>query len=325
MKKKKAVKKQKKKIIIFSTLFIFLVSIGVIYFGLGKINKVDIKQDDESLGINQEVKKKAEENDIVNIAFFGIDRRTKTEPCRSDSIIIVSIDKKHNKIKMSSIIRDTYVPIDGHGKTKINHAYAYGGPQLAISTLNKNFALDIKDFVAVDFFDLEKIIDILGGVEIHIENDELKYINDYINSVSNIEKVKATPVTSVGMQTLNGKQAVAYSRIRYTSGGDFKRAERQREVLEQLLNKVKKMDKAEFVKVVPKLLQYVQTSMSSTEIVKMGTDTIVSGMKNIEQARFPVDADAKGEKIDGVYYYVGDLKATTDKIHKFIFDDVKPQ
>lgn len=309
MKKKTEIKKQKKKIIIFSTLFIFLVSIGVIYFGLGKINKVDIKQDDESLGINQEVKKKAEENDIVNIALFGIDRRTKTEPCRSDSIIVVSLDKKHNKIKMSSIIRDTYVPIDGHGKTKINHAYAYGGPQLAISTLNKNFDLDIKDFVAVDFFDLEKIIDTLGGVEINVENDELEHIH----------------VNYTGKQILNGKQAVAYSRIRHAAGGDFKRTERQREVLEELLNKVKKMDKAEFVKVAPKLLQYVQTSMSSTEIVKMGTETIISGMKNIEQGRFPVDADAKGEKIDGVYYYVGDLKATTDKIHKFIFDDVKPQ
>ena len=116
-------------------------------------------------------------NEIINIAFFGVDRRAVNEASRSDSIMILSIDEMHKKIKMSSIMRDTYVEIKNHGQTKINHAYAYGGPQLAIRTLNENFNLDIRDYVTVDFFNFEKIIDAIGGVTIDVKQDEISLIN----------------------------------------------------------------------------------------------------------------------------------------------------
>lgn len=153
---------------------------------------------------------------------------------RSDTIMILSIDKQHDKLKLTSIMRDTYISVDGHGMTKITHAYAYGGPQLAVKTINQNFNMNIKDYVTVDFFGLEKIIDSIGGVQINVEKAEVPVMNSYITETSRIEKTVPTFVQSSGLQTLNGSQAVAYSRIRYVGNADYKRTQRQRTVLEQL-------------------------------------------------------------------------------------------
>ncbi|MDZ7548740.1 LCP family protein, partial [Clostridium perfringens] len=135
---------------------------------------------------------------------------------RSDSIMILTLDSVHNKLKLTSIMRDSYVNIPGRGLDKINHAYAFGGPELAVRTLNENFDLNIKEFMAVDFTSLPTIIDKLGGVTINIIPEEISHIPG---------------ITSAGNQVLNGKQALAYSRIRYASGGDYKRTERQRTVV----------------------------------------------------------------------------------------------
>ncbi len=150
-----------------------------------------------------------------------------SERGRSDSIIILSIDYVHNKLKLSSVMRDTYVYVEGHGNTKINHAYAYGGPVLAIKTLNSNFDLNIKDFVAVDFEGFKKIIDILGGVEIEIKDYELP-------------TMETVGIYEAGIYNLNGEQALAYSRIRKQGSGDYERTDRQRRVLEALFRKDKR-------------------------------------------------------------------------------------
>nr|WP_281418728.1 LCP family protein [Clostridium frigoris] len=134
----------------------------------------------------------------------------------SDSIMIVSIDSNNKKIKISSIMRDTYVKIKGHGQTKITHAYAYGGPQLAIRTINENFNLNIRDYITLDFFSFEKIIDAIGSVSIDIKQDEISPINDKIVEVSKIEKKSVPKITKPGLQNLNGLQAVAYTRVRFT-------------------------------------------------------------------------------------------------------------
>lgn len=136
-------------------------------------------------------------------------------------------------------MRDSYVDIEGHGKTKLNHAYAYGGPELAIKTINSNFKLNIRDFVAVDFYGLENIIDTVGGVEIPVRSDEIKYINSYMQGTAKVENKAVQEVQNPGLQNLNGMQAVAYARIRYTSGGDYERTERQRTILTAVMNKIK--------------------------------------------------------------------------------------
>ena len=323
IRKKKKVKMWKKVLLIAVGLFI-LVGVGsftYVYTQLSKMKTTKITKTDAALGISPNV---VADDQITNIAFFGVDRRNSDEPGRSDSIIVMSIDAKHQKIKMSSVMRDTYVKVEGHGETKITHAYAYGGPQLAIKTLNQNFNLDIKDFVTVDFFNLEKIIDAVGGVTIDVQKNEINLLNSYMNETAGIEKKSITKVTKTGPQTLNGMQAVAYSRIRYTAGGDFERTERQRTVLTAMLNKIKSAGTTQFPSLVSKLLQYTETSMTSVDILKMGTKVITSNMMNLDQERFPIDGYCNAQTIAGVWYLVPNLPATVDQMHKYIFDDIKP-
>lgn len=312
-------------------------SFSYTYYQLSKIKTTTILKIDKDLGIRPEVSLKDEVNSknegplkkedaktIINIALFGLDRTNVNEASRSDAIMILSIDAVHKKIKMSSIMRDTYVAINNHGDTKINHAYAYGGPQLAIRTLNENFNLDIRDYVTVDFFNLEKIIDIMGGVTIDVKQDEIGLINSYMTEIANIEKKSIAVVTKVGFQNLNGLQAVAYSRIRYTAGGDFVRTERQRTILSAMIKKIQSLGITEFSSVVSKLLPYTETSMKSMDIIKLGTKVLTSKIMTLEQERFPLDGYCRGKMMDGVWYLVADMGATVEQVHKFIYDDVKP-
>ncbi len=219
-------------------ILISVVSALYVYSKLESVKKVPISKDDKELKID----KKAEPygDDVINIAFFGLDRRKKEEPSRSDAVMILSLDKKHKKSETIVYNEDSYVNIEGHGKTKLNHAYAYGGPELAIKTINSNFKLNIRDFVAVDFYGLENIIDTVGGIEIPVRSDEIKYINSYMQGTAKVENKAVQEVQNPGLQNLNGMQAVAYARIRYTSGGDYERTERQRTVLTAIMNKIKK-------------------------------------------------------------------------------------
>ncbi|AJD26555.1 LCP family protein [Clostridium botulinum] len=316
---------KKKKWILSIVAVIILISVVsalYVYSKLESVKKVPISKDDKELKID----KKAEPygDDVINIAFFGLDRRKKEEHSRSDAVMILSLDKKHKKVKLSSIMRDSYVDIEGHGKTKLNHAYAYGGPELAIKTINSNFKLNIRDFVAVDFYGLENIIDTVGGVEIPVRSDEIKYINSYMQGTAKVENKVIQEVQNPGLQNLNGMQAVAYARIRYTSGGDYERTERQRTVLTAIMNKIKKLGPTEFPKVVSSLLPNVESSLSSTEIMKMGTSAFALGMDNVEQQRFPLDNYCEGKLIDGIYYLLFNEEKTINQMHKYIFEDIKP-
>lgn len=315
--------------ILLSVFVITLLVVGgtfsYTFYQLSKIKTTKILKTNEALGIKPEISVTKEEDKVItNIALFGLDRRDVSEPGRSDSIMILSIDEKHKKIKMSSIMRDTYVKVNGHGETKINHAYAYGGPQLAIRTLNENFDLNIKDYVTVDFFELGKLIDAIGGVIIDVKQDEVSLINGNMVEVANIEKKAISQITKPGPQTLNGLQAVAYSRIRYTAGGDFVRTERQRMVLAGLLTKIQSLGVTEFPSVVSKLLPYTETSMNNIDIIKLGTKVLTSNIRTLEQERYPVDGYCIGKMMDSVWYLVIDMKATIDQLHGFIYDDIKP-
>lgn len=172
-----------------SSIIYFGIVYGYFYSKTSKMKRTTISRKASDLGITKETEDKLDKfSGITNIALFGLDSRVKNEASRSDCIMIITLDGTHNKIKISSIMRDTYVHVDGYGMTKITHAYAYGGPQLAIKTINENFGLNIKDYVKVDFFSLEKIVDSVGGIEVNITSQELKVINGYIKEVSDIEK-----------------------------------------------------------------------------------------------------------------------------------------
>ena len=181
---------------------------------LDGMNRVTMTSDKEELGITEDNETSTE---VINIALFGVDTRDFSEDSgRSDSMIVLTIDKKNNKIKLTSLARDTRVYVEGHGYEKLAHAYAYGGAQLAIRTINSSFGLDIQDYVTVNFAQLADIIDTIGGVVVNVDQDEADVMNT--NYIEN----EADRVTELGDIRLNGAQAVAYSRNRYT-GSDVDR------------------------------------------------------------------------------------------------------
>ena len=280
----------------------------------------------ESLGISKAVQARNARiaNLPVNIALFGVDIRSSDFEGNSDVIMIMSIDIVTKKIKMSSILRDTYVNIEGKGMDKINVAFAFGGPQLAVKTINENFEMDIKDYINVDFFSAAKIVDALGGVNINLNPNELTYLNGYLKEISIIDGIDWIPLAKPGFQILSGKQAVAYTRIRAAGRGDYDRSERQRSLLVALFSKMQGAGSSIFPVFLEQILPYLETNMDSRMLFSIGSNILNSKTKTIEQARFPLDKHSKGERINAVWYLKTDLKATTNLLYNFIYRNIQP-
>ena len=290
---------------------VFLISIGGVYiYGKHIYNKVEkVEVDKEEVGITEEVEEKLSpyNNSVINIALFGVDSYDGSTG-RSDSIIIATIDTIHKKLKLTSIMRDSYVNISGIGNDKINHAYAFGGPQLAIKTLNENFDLNIQDFVAVNFDSLPKIIDMLGGVTVDVTEEEVSHISG---------------INSAGTYNLTGAQALAYSRIRYATGGDYVRTERQRTILTKMYEKILSINPTQYTSLLSEGLSMLQTSLDYSKILELGTEVLKMGVTTLEQERFPLDGYCQGEIINGVYYLIFNKSLTVEQLYNYIFEDVK--
>ncbi|MDU5106928.1 LCP family protein [Clostridium sp.] len=302
-------KPKKKKVLIYSIttilVIIFIVVVGGYIYINKTLNKVEtIEVNTDNIGINTESKEEFKE--IKNIALLGIDSREDDLVGRSDSIMILTLDSVHNKIKLSSIMRDSYVNIDGHGMDKLNHAYAFGGAELALKTLNENFDLNISEVMVVNFSSLVNIIDKIGGVNIDITDEEVSHISG---------------ISSPGEHLLNGNQALAYSRIRYATGGDYKRTERQRTVINAIFNKLKNTYLTEYPQLVNEFLPYIQTNMSKSSLLGLGTEFSGLAMKGLEQDRFPRDGQAEGQMINGVYYLTFDIENVKTSMKDYIFND----
>jgi polyisoprenyl-teichoic acid--peptidoglycan teichoic acid transferase len=321
-------RKKKKKSLGFKIFIGFLcviLAIAIVGGGyvIGLLNKMDnIKLNKDNLGIvEDEFKEYDNVNKVKNIALFGIDA-TDGETGRSDSIMIATLDPVHNKLKVTSVMRDSYVSIDGHGQDKINHAYAFGGPELAIKTLNENFGLNIEHFISVNFSSLPKIINILGGIDLEITDEELQYINGYINDINAKDGTNSSHISYPGVQHVDGTQALAYSRIRYTSGGDYERTQRHRTVLDALFNKLTSTSVSSYNSLLNEVLPYVQTNLTATDILSLGTKVLGIG-NNLEQDRFPRDGYGEGAMIDGVYYLTFDKETIKKQMRDYIFNDNK--
>ena len=305
-------------------LVIILGAVGGVYFYgnhlFNKMEKVEIDKD--NIGITEEVEEKLSQysNSIINIALFGVDA-VEGGAGRSDSIMIATLDTVNKKLKLTSIMRDSYVAIDGHGNDKINHAYAFGGPQLAIKTLNENFDLNIEDFASVNFETLPKIIDKIGGIELDIDEEESEYINGYIAHLNSINGTSEPSIESTGLQHVSGTQALAFCRIRYTSGGDYKRTERHREVLTEIFKKIETLSATSYPSLLLEILPMVNTSLDYSEILELGTEVLKLGDSSMELERFPLDDYCEGKMIDGIYYLTFNKEITVEQLHNYIFED----
>jgi len=323
-----------KKIKIFLSIVVVMAVIaGGTYAGgrliiknkISTIKKVDIPKVPEQIGIDTTIFKPAETvlkkgDTITNILLLGIDSRDpKSDVGRSDSIMILTIDEKNDKLKVTSIMRDSLVSIDGHGQEKINHAHAYGGPLLSLKTVNQNYNMNIMNYIQVDFFGLAKLIDYVGGVEIDVSAAEVPLVNSYGTEVAIIEKTQIVPVVKPGLQNLSGSQAVAYSRIRYVGRDDFQRTERQRSVLSVLFKKLATKNVTDIPAVIDKLLPYVETSLKTSEIMSFGEYALLHKMSSFDQSRVPYDGLYKDEIVNRMDVLTWDKQKTIDKMHEFIF------
>lgn len=313
---------------------ITILFIGGFFTGKGlkiltKISSQKKDLDKEDLGINQEMQETFEElsnGKIINIAAFGLDRRTKDETPRSDAIMLLTIDSSRKKVKLISIMRDLYVNIDGVGKDKLNHAYFYGGPSLSIKTLNQNFDLNINDYISVDFFNLPKIIDELGGIELFVKKNEINNINKYIKENQLILNVDGDHLLKEeGLQTLSGVQALSFARIRSVGDGDFERTERQRKVILAMIEKAKTMSPLKLTSLLEKYIDSIETSLSLNKLLSIGANLLLGGYQ-IEQTRIPFegDYDDSGKMINGVWYLTFNREVTKEKLINYIFNDVHP-
>lgn len=291
------------------------------YFGGLKIKPIG---EDADLGIDSSIER---DDSITNILLCGVDTRSKTKvKGRSDALMMLTLDNKHDKIKIVSIPRDTLVNIDGYGQTKINHAYMYGGPELAIKTFNQTFHTDIKDYVSVNFYQLAEIIDAAGGVDIEVSAGEIKHINKLVMETTGDESNMIDTSLADTTVHMNGAQAVSFSRIRYL-GTDDARTERQREVLTELFKTAVEMDFSKYPGFAKELLPMCETSLDYAKILKLSTIMLADDLQ-LELAAFPneyIDISQSGQntvKQDGVWYYVYDLEQAAEMIHKFVYDDL---
>lgn len=316
---------QKKGLKVFGIIVIILVILLVAIIGgtfwfvqdkLNKIQQVDLKE--EELGVSSQAQ--ASLVNYRNIAIFGVDSRDNDldRGNRSDCIIIASMNNKTKEIKLISVYRDTYVQIEGHGLDKITHAYSYGSAPLAIGTLNTNFDLNIKEFVTVNFDSVADAIDKLGGVTIDIETaEELKYLNSYIDETAKVTGKSNERVATTGEQTLNGVQAVAYSRIRYTEGGDYKRAERMRTVVAAIVDKLKTKNISEINSFIDFILPKVYTNITAAEVFSMLPS--MSSFKITDSIGWPYQT--KGITLDRWYGVPITLESNVNQLHKEAFDE----
>lgn len=322
-----------RKVMLFILLILcilLIVFVIILNTYLNKINKVTLNENniaiknsfskqDNDLSTNK-TNAMEQYNDINNIVLFGLDE-VEGSIGRSDSIIILTIDNKHNKLKLSSILRDSYVTISTEAKKdKINHAYALGGPKLALETLNENFNLNITKFITINLTSMPKIINDIGGITLDITDDELEYIDSAIYNTNKFNHTNSPNILTAGEQLVDGTQALAYCRIRYTEGGDFKRTERQRTVLNKLLEKSKSIPLTQYPSLLDELLPMVHTNLEKSEILSLAINLNSLKNKPILQDRFPCDEDSSGKLINGIYYYVFNKESTAEKMHKFIFE-----
>lgn len=328
---KKNAKKKRNVVILVAEVLVLAAMLGVLWFVTRAtdedkgIQRVEIQE--EEVTINEGVEENVKLDKYRNIALFGLDSTVGelTLNTRSDTIMIASINNETKEVRLMSVYRDTYLNLGNDTYNKCNAAYAKGGPKQAISMLNMNLDLDITDFVAVGFKGVIDVVDAVGGIYIDVDSAELEHINNYQISISENLKTTYTPVKDTGYQLLDGLQATAYCRIRYTAGDDFKRTERQREVLQAIMDKVKNMDVASLTKIANNVFGNFYTSVELSEVLSLLSD--VPSYTIIDEGGFPSNEYRTGATIGGIGDSVicTDLEQAVVDFHKRFFADEEYQ
>lgn len=261
----------------------------------------------------------------TNFAVFGIDSREGEleKGTRTDCLIVASLNNETKEVKLVSVYRDTFLDLSDGTLQKCNAAYSYGGAEQAINMLNTNLDLDIEDFVTVDFAAVSDVVDLLGGIELEIQEEEVQYINEFIDETGAVAGKTANHITQAGLQTLDGVQATTYSRIRSTAGSDFTRTERQRRVIEKIAEKAVKTDLVTINKIIDQVFPKIKTSLSVTEILNYAKS--FAKYKIGETTGFPIEKSTGTFPGKGSIVIPEDLLTNVKMLHEFLYGTVDYQ
>lgn len=300
-----------------------------VYAKLGKLNHETINE--EEIDVNESVTENQVMKGYTTIALVGIDSRDDKlkSDWNSDTMIIASINNDTKKVKLVSVYRDTYLCLgedeDGNNSYGLaNSAYCTGGAKKMINMLNKNLDMNISDFVTVNFQAVAETVELLGGIDVEMKKEEVIHLNNYCVETSKVTGMDYTPLEEIeGVQHLNGVQAVAYARIRKTSGNDFRRAARQREVIYKIVEKAKNSSIATLNTVLDKIFPMIYTSLTEKEILSMGMNMLSYDIE--DQTGFPFDhlyGDTVKEAMDGVDCVLPiTLESNVIKLHEFLYPE----
>ena len=249
---------------------------------------------------------------------YGVDSRegSLTRDAHSDTIILCSMNKTTKEIRMVSVYRDTYLDNTNGEYRKATECYFFGGPERSVNMLNKNLDLNLHDYITVDFNAVVKAVDLIGGVDVEVTEEELPYINGYQEENAQVTGAQITPVTSAGYQHLNGIQALAYCRIRYTAGSDYRRTERQRTVLTQIFQNAKQQGPVKLAQIVDTMIPYISTSFSSAQLLALASG--ISDYALSETCGFPFDLQAANISAGDCVVPVN-LAQNVSQLHTFLY------
>lgn len=311
-----------KKIVIGLVITLSLIILAGFGFVYSKLNSIYVR--DEAVKSEQDSSEKMVDG-ITNILLVGIDGRYIEKGNRSDSVMLVTIDSKDKDIKITSIARDTYVDIPGYSTEKLTHAYAYEGIDLLKEVFKVNFDIKIDKYIAVNFVSFMDIMDELGGVEVNIDEKDINEVNKYIDDCyeyyyNKKDEVKKEYITKSGTQRLNGYQALAFSRIRYTDSA-FARDNRHREVAQSVYKEFLKKGPEEYKKCADILLENTKTNISPIQMLNLGYTVFNINDKDIEQLQFPLEEHRNGHIINNKKGWVleWDKEPNIKAWHEFIY------
>ncbi|MBT3319254.1 MAG: LCP family protein [Clostridia bacterium] len=305
--KKKRKRSTRFKVVLSIFIILLVVLIGVALYFIIDFSKIwgdlgfnegdvtyDILEDENVEGLEEvdyisgDVQTIGKEDGILDILLIGVDSRSTSKfTGRSDVLMVLRIDTNTNEIKLASFMRDTLVQIEGHDKNRINTAYHFGSIELTNLTLESNFGITPDYYVVVNFYGMEDIINALGGVDIDVQSNEVKYVNGSVDELNSIDNDgKSAHISGSGMQRLNGRQAVAYMRIRKV-GGDAARVKRQQTVLNELFKEAASIDLSQVPSMIGVLTDYVRTDIPLGEMVNIGTAVLKMDVSELQRFTYP--------------------------------------
>lgn len=307
------------KIISFTFFFLLGLIGSLMLYAYKTLNSFNY--DDLGVGDNNEVvtgepdlnQKLFNDKMVLNVMLIGSDSMSVGDHGRSDSLLILSLDLRHKKIKVTSLMRDIWVTIPGYGKDRFNAAYAYGGPKLTIETIERNFGIRIDRYAIVDFDGFSKIIDTLGGIDLELTATECAYINKYSGDKHILK--------GSGLKHLTGLQALHYSRDRNSIGSDYDRTSRQRNVIKSVINKMKTANVAQITEIISKIGPMVTTNFKTPEISRLVTSSLTFLNYTLEEFRLPTDDNVRNETYDQkMVLVINDMSKAKSELFQFIYE-----